>query len=136
MTDTARLARGEYLVKYVCDCEGCHSDHDYKLWDIPVKAGTEFQGGFTFDKKFGVPGTVAAQNVQLTVASLGAANATVLPAVLGSIPGGGSATITLTFPSSAGAPGAGVVEKLTGTYTGGTFGGSFRASLPKSQQPS
>jgi len=81
-------------------------------------------------------GTVAAQNVQLTVASLGAANATVLPAVLGTIPGGGSATITLTFPSSAGAPGAAVVEKLTGTYTGGTFGGSFRASLPKSQQPS
>ncbi len=81
-------------------------------------------------------GTVGAQNVQLTVASLGAANATVLPAVLGSIPGGGSATITLTFPSSAGAPGAGVVEKLTGTYTGGTFGGSFRATLPNSQQPS
>ena len=59
----ARLARGEYIVKYVCDCEGCHSGHDANLWDIPVSAGHEFEGGFTFDKKFGVPGTVAAQNL-------------------------------------------------------------------------
>ena len=81
-------------------------------------------------------GTVGAQNVQLTAASLGAANGSPLPAVLGTIPAGGSATITLTFPSSAGTPGTGVVEKLTGTYTGGTFGGSFRAVLPNSQQPS
>jgi hypothetical protein len=79
-------------------------------------------------------GTAAAQNVQLTAATLGAANATALPASFGNIPGGGSATVTLTFPSSAGNPGTAVVEKLTGTYTGGTFGGSFRATLPNSQQ--
>jgi hypothetical protein len=79
-------------------------------------------------------GSVTAQNVQLTAATLGAASATGLPASFGSIAGGSSATVTITFPASAGAPGATVAEKLTGTYTGGTFGGSFRASLPNSQQ--
>jgi trimeric autotransporter adhesin len=75
-------------------------------------------------------GTVAAQNIQLTVAMLGAASATSLPASFGTIANGGSASVTLTFPLSAGAHGAPVLEKLTGTYTGGTFGGSFRATLP------
>jgi len=75
-------------------------------------------------------GTATAQNVELTTASLGSASATSLPASLGTIANGGSASITLTFPASAGAPGAAGVEKLTGTYTGGTFGGSFRATLP------
>lgn len=76
-------------------------------------------------------GAGTAQNVQLTSASLGAAAGTGLPASLGNIShGGGIATVTLTFPASAGADGAAVVEKLTGAYTGGTFGGSFRATLP------
>jgi polygalacturonase len=79
-------------------------------------------------------GNGTAQNVQLTAATLGGASGAVVPASLGTIAGGGSASVTLTFPSSAGTPGAGVVEKLTGTYTGGTFGGSFRATLPGSQQ--
>ena len=30
---------------------------------VPVKAGTEGQGGFPFDKKLGVPGLVQAQNI-------------------------------------------------------------------------
>jgi hypothetical protein len=76
-------------------------------------------------------GNGTAQNVELTSASLGTAGGSVLPASLLTISGGGgSATVTLTFPSSAGADGAGVVERLAGTYTGGTFGGSFRAILP------
>ena len=76
-------------------------------------------------------GNGTAQNVELTSASLGTAAGSVLPASLQTIPGaGGSAMVTLTFPSSAGADGAGVVERLAGTYTGGTFGGSFRAILP------
>jgi pectate lyase len=81
-------------------------------------------------------GTGTAQNVTLTTAALGSAGGMALPASLGNIAhGGGSASVTLTFPSSAGNPGAAVVEKLTGTYSGGTFGGSFRATLPNSQQP-
>ena len=76
-------------------------------------------------------GNGTAQNVELTAASLGTAGGTVLPASLQTIPGGGgSATVTLTFPGSAGVDGAGVVERLTGTYTGGTFGGAFRTILP------
>ena len=70
------------------------------------------------------------QNVQLTTATLGDASGATLPALLGNIQIGQSASVLLTFPSSAGADGAGAVEKLAGTYTGGTFGGSFRAVLP------
>ena len=59
----ARVARGKYLVLHVTDCLGCHSDHDFDRFGIPIKAGTEGQGGFAFDEKLGVPGVVCAQNV-------------------------------------------------------------------------
>jgi hypothetical protein len=76
-------------------------------------------------------GTGTAQNVQLTVATLGAASGTSLPISLGNItPGGGSAVTTVNFPASAGASGAAVIEKFSGTYTGGSFVGSLRATLP------
>jgi uncharacterized protein len=75
-------------------------------------------------------GTGTASNVQLTVATPGAASGSVIPASFGTIAHGGSAAVTVTFPSSAGVSGAGVVEKLAGTYTGGTFGGSTRVVLP------
>ncbi len=58
----ARLARGEYLVEHVADCMGCHSDHVIKF-GVPVKPGTNGQGGYIFDKKLGFPGVVAAQNI-------------------------------------------------------------------------
>jgi len=75
-------------------------------------------------------GTGTAQGVVLTTATLGAANGTPSPQPLIDIPPGGFAITTLSFPSSAGAVGAHVVEKFAGTYTGGTFGGSIRAVLP------
>ena len=75
-------------------------------------------------------GTGTASNVQLTTATLGATSGSGLPAALGSIPGGGSASVSVSFPGSTGPDGAGVVEKLAGTFTGGTFTGSFRAQLP------
>jgi mono/diheme cytochrome c family protein len=58
----ARLARGEYLAHHVSDCIGCHSDHNNFL-GMPVKPGTEGQGGFAFDETLGVPGVVCAQNL-------------------------------------------------------------------------
>src|SRR5258706_4060086 len=58
----ARLARGEYLVEHVSDCMGCHSDQ-LLTFSIPVKPGTEGEGGYIFDKKVGFPGVVAAQNI-------------------------------------------------------------------------
>jgi hypothetical protein len=36
----------------------------------------------------------------------------------------------IVFPTSAGLPGAAAVERITGSYTGGTFGGSIRAVIP------
>lgn len=57
-----RLARGKYVVEHVADCLGCHSDH-LLAFSLPVKPGTEGEGGFIFDKKLGFPGVVAAQNI-------------------------------------------------------------------------
>jgi hypothetical protein len=71
-----------------------------------------------------------AQNVVLTGSVLGSANGTPATVPLGTIGPGGNAVATISFPASAGVSGTKVIEKLTGTYTGGTFGGSFRATLP------
>lgn len=58
----ARLERGKYLVHHVTDCLGCHSDHTL-AYALPIKPGTEGQGGFPFGPEFGVPGLVCAQNI-------------------------------------------------------------------------
>lgn len=57
-----RLARGKYLVHHVADCLSCHSDH-LMTFGVPIKPGTEGQGGFPFGPEFGVPGVVCAQNI-------------------------------------------------------------------------
>jgi len=75
-------------------------------------------------------GTGAASAVTLTGATLGSGSGTPLPVSLGGLQPGGSATATVIFPASAGSPGSAAVERYTGTYTGGTFGGSFRVALP------
>jgi len=76
-------------------------------------------------------GTGDAQNVQMDDAMLGSAFGTQGTQDLGTIAhSGGSTTATVNFPASAGAPGTRVVEKFTGSYTGGTFGGGIRAVLP------
>jgi len=53
-----------------------------------------------------------------------------VPLSLGGIAPGVSETAVLTIPANAGAPGSGAVVKASGTYTGGTFGGSYRTTLP------
>jgi hypothetical protein len=75
-------------------------------------------------------GTGTAQAVQLTAAVLGSANGSAIPQTLGNIAPGGSTTAVVTFPASAGASGANVVERLSGTYTGGTFATTLRVKLP------
>ena len=88
-------------------------------------------GGYQAVVKVTNTGTAAASNVWLTTATLGPAAGATLPASLGTIPGsGGWASVTLTFPSSAGNDGTTVAEKLAGTYTGGSFSASIRALLP------
>jgi mono/diheme cytochrome c family protein len=59
----ARLERGEYLVEHVAHCLGCHSDFHFDRFAVPIKTGTEGQGGYPFDKRLGVPGLVQAQNI-------------------------------------------------------------------------
>jgi hypothetical protein len=75
-------------------------------------------------------GTRTAQKVTLTSATLGSAAGTVIPQSLGDLQPGASISAMLVFPGSAGAPGSTVVERYSGSYTGGTFGGSIRAMLP------
>jgi hypothetical protein len=75
-------------------------------------------------------GTGTARNVVLGSSTLGTAAGTPASTPLISIPPNGFAVATLTFPASAGNPGSLVIEKLAGTYTGGTFGASARVTLP------
>jgi hypothetical protein len=92
---------------------------------------SKISGGYQLVVTVTNTGNVTAPNVQLTSATLGsAASGSTMPASLGDIPSGGSASVTLTFPSSAGPDGSGTVQRLSGTYNGGTFGGSLRAVLP------
>ena len=87
--------------------------------------------GYTATVKVTNNGTGAASNVTLTGAALGSVSGTPLPQTLGTLAaGGGSATVTVNFPASAGANGAAVVEKISGSYTGGTFSASVHATLP------
>jgi hypothetical protein len=75
-------------------------------------------------------GTGTAQQVVLMGITLGASAGTPTPQTLLDIAPGDIAFTTLYFPSSAGVSGATVLERITGTYTGGTFGGTIRAVLP------
>jgi Alginate lyase len=78
-------------------------------------------------------GTGTAQAVELTGATLGAAPGSPLPVALGDIQPGASAIAPIAFPSSAGSPGSPAIERYTGIYTGGSFGGSLRVTLPSNQ---
>jgi hypothetical protein len=95
-----------------------------------AKLFTQSGGGYQASVTVTNTGTGTAQNVQLSTATLGTASGVVAPISLGNILAGQSTSFVVNFPASAGADGAGVVEKFNGTYTGGTFGGSFRAVLP------
>jgi hypothetical protein len=75
-------------------------------------------------------GSGPALNVQLTSAALGSATGAAQPQALGEIDPGQAATATVAFPASAGKPGASVIERYSGTFTGATFSASLRAALP------
>ncbi len=75
-------------------------------------------------------GGTAATGVVLAGVSLGSTPATILPDVVGTIAAGGSVTTTLSVPGQAGASGLRSVLAVTGTYTGESFGSSFRVTLP------
>jgi hypothetical protein len=88
-------------------------------------------GGYTLTITVKNTGSTPASNVVLTSATLGTTSGTPLPQTAASIAAGGTATFTVDVPGSAGVDGAGVAEKCSGTYTGGTFSASIRSvTLP------
>jgi hypothetical protein len=87
--------------------------------------------GYTLTITIQNTGASAISNVVLTTATLGTTSGSPLPQTWGTIAAGGAAVFTVNFPGSVGADGAGVAEKYSGTYSGGTFSGSFRSvTLP------
>jgi uncharacterized repeat protein (TIGR03803 family) len=72
-----------------------------------------------------------APDVMLDRASLGSkAAGSAMPLVDGNIAAGAQKGFVCTFPATIGAPGKIVGLSLQGTFTGGTFGGSFLIKLP------
>lgn len=75
-------------------------------------------------------GTAVAPTVLVTSATLGSAAGATLPALLGDLQPNQAASVTLTFPASAGVASFSTAERVAGTYSGGTFGGTLRTTLP------
>ena len=73
-------------------------------------------------------GTLPAANALLTTAKLGATNGTPLSQSLGSIAPGGSVSAVVNFTNST--PGAASSLTVGGTYTGGSFSGGGRVTIP------
>jgi polygalacturonase len=90
---------------------------------------TAITGGYQAIIKVTNSGTGDATNLSLNTATLGSAAGSTLPQSIGTLAAGTSTTFTVTFPSSAGAPGSGVSEKYSGTYTGGSFAASVRSVI-------
>ena len=89
------------------------------------------EGTFTANLTLKNVGYNAAPNVTVTKATLNAVNTTTaLPVSVGSIASGSSGNASLTFPASAGTSGSVVALKVSGKFTGGTFSGSLKVTLP------
>jgi hypothetical protein len=87
--------------------------------------------GYTLTITLKNTGANPVPNVVLNTATLGITSGTPLPQTWGTIAVGGAATFTVNFPGSTGANGAGVAEKYSTSYTGGTFSTSLRSvTLP------
>ena len=73
--------------------------------------------------------------LQLTTAILNSTPAASLPVQAGTLPAGGQATIDVTFPASAGNPGAGNTLRLTFSWTGRSTSVVQRVVLPPPTPP-
>jgi|SRR5579872_1598175 len=74
-------------------------------------------------------GTVA-ENTQVTTARIGFTNSSSIPLLLGNIDPGDTATGVLHFPPSTGIAGTPAALVIGGTYTGGSFNGTSKVTLP------
>lgn len=75
-------------------------------------------------------GTAVAPTVIINSATLGSAAGAALPALLGDLEPNQSASVTFTFPASAGVDHNPAIERIAGAYSGGTFGSTLRTILP------
>ncbi len=75
-------------------------------------------------------GGTAAENVTLTSVKIATTSGSPSPQSLGTIAAGASVQAVVNFPGAVGAPNAASTLTVSGTYTGGTFGGSARITLP------
>ncbi len=96
---------------------------------VPSLSGSA-SGGYVATIIVKNTGTGVAPAAVLTGVTVGSVNGTPTPQVLGSIQPGASVTVTVSVPSAAGADGARAAGRITGTYTGGSFSGSYRLILP------
>ncbi len=93
-------------------------------------------GKFVADVTIKNSGTGPASNVTITLAKLngvaGVVNPTLapLPINIGSIPANSVTAMEIIWPATIGNSGASVIQQFTGTYTGGSFGGSVHVTLP------
>ena len=78
-----------------------------------------------------------AASLVVTGATLGGTSAPSFPSgnSVASLPAGGTATIQIVFTSSAGAAGASVPFKVSGTYTGGPLSGNWSATVRSVKLP-
>ena len=98
---------------------------------VSATIGGSASGGYTAMVKVTNTSTGNASDVTLTTGTLGSSSATSgIPNSIGSLGAGISKTVLVSFPGTAGADGAASVYKFAGTYTGGTFSGSARVTLP------
>jgi len=58
----ARVERGHYLYHVLADCEGCHSERDFKKFGGPVLAGMSGSGS-VFPSDLELPGRIAPPNI-------------------------------------------------------------------------
>ncbi|RRB07781.1 cytochrome c [Larkinella rosea] len=62
-TDSAQVARGQYLANHVAVCVDCHSERNWALPSGPIIPGTEGKGGEAFTREMGFPGSYYARNI-------------------------------------------------------------------------
>ncbi len=75
-------------------------------------------------------GIGSAQFVTLTGLTVGGVGCTPMPQMLGTLDPGLLVRATCTVPATAGTSGTTAVEKVLGTYEGGSFSGTYRIKLP------
>jgi hypothetical protein len=98
-------------------------------WTAPVSGSAST--GYTATVTVTNNGTGPALSATLSNPTLNSIPGTPVSQSLGTLAaGGGSVTVTVNFPGSAGANGATVKETIPLTYTGGTAGGSAHVILP------